>query len=53
MNYEMKNFKKISIENNELIIEWEKGEACATKMAFALDDIEKIGIDLKLTVKEI
>ena len=47
MNYEMKNFSKISIVNDELVIEWDKGSGCATKMAFALSDIKAIGIDLK------
>lgn len=47
MGYEMKNFSKISIENDELILEWEKGRGCATKLAFALSDIKAIGIDLK------
>ena len=47
MNYEMKNFSKISIANGELLIEWDKGSGCATKMAFALSDIKAIGIDLK------
>ena len=47
MTYEMKNFSKISIANDELIIEWDKGTGCATKIAFALSDIKAIGIDLK------
>ena len=47
MNYEMKNFSKISIINDELLIEWNKGIGCATKMAFSLSDIKAIGIDLK------
>ena len=47
MNYEMRNFSKISITNGELLIEWNKGSSCATKMAFALSDIKAIGIDLK------
>lgn len=46
MNYEMKNFSKISITNDELVIEWNKGSGGATKMAFALSDIKAIGIDL-------
>jgi len=52
MNYEMKNFSKISIVNDELVIEWDKGGGCATKMAFALSDIKRIGIDLKSKEKE-
>ena len=51
MNYEMKNFSKISITNDELVIEWNKGSGCATKMAFALSDIKAIGIDLKPNLK--
>lgn len=51
MNYEMKNFSKISIVNDELLIEWDKGSGCATKMAFALSDINAIGIDLKPNIK--
>ena len=47
MNYEMKNFSKISITNNELLIEWDKGNGNATKIAFALSDIKAFGIDLK------
>lgn len=47
MNWEMKNFSKISIANNELLIEWDKGSGGATKVAFALSDIKAIGIDLK------
>lgn len=47
MDYEMKNFSKISIADGELLIEWDKGRGCATKMAFALSDIEAIGINLK------
>lgn len=47
MNYIMKNFSKISIANGELLIKWDKGSGCATKMAFALSDIKAIGIDLK------
>ena len=47
MNYAMKGFSKISITNGELLIEWDKGTGCATKMAFALSDIKAIGIELK------
>lgn len=47
MMYEMKNFSKISIINGELLIEWNAGTGCATKMAFALSDIKAIGIELK------
>ena len=47
MEYELKNFKSIKIENGELIIEWDKNIGCATSMSFNLDDIKAIGIDLK------
>lgn len=47
MNYEMKNFSKIKVAKNELIIEWDKGTGGVTKLAFALSDIKAIGIDLK------
>ena len=52
MNYEMKNFSKISISNGELLIEWDKGGGGATKIAFALSDIKAIGIDLKTENKD-
>ena len=47
MNYEMKNMKEIKIEDGELILIWESGQNCATQMRFAINDIYKIGIDLK------
>ena len=47
MNYEIKNFSKISIVNDKLLLEWDKGNGNATKIAFALSDIKAIGIDLK------
>ena len=52
MEWEFKNFSKISIENDELILEWEKGRSCATKVAFALEDIAAIGLNLKKSVKK-
>lgn len=45
--YELKNMKEIKIEDNELILIWNKNDYCATQMRFCLEDILALGVELK------
>lgn len=53
MTFELKNFKSVKVENNELIFEWDTSDGSAvSKMAFPIGNIATLGIEPKPKTKE-